>query len=87
MAGFFRPLFLPRQAASSERDIPGKSMWRRNPVVLRAGKLANSFTSFIDAIFTTLLEPAFTKAFYGPGADQRLLACVSRAPPINSPAT
>jgi hypothetical protein len=46
-----------------------------------------SFINFVDAIFTTLLEPLFTNAFDVIGTKQQIIACVAHATPINSLAT
>jgi hypothetical protein len=47
----------------------------------------NLFIIFVDAIFTTLFEPPFTNVFDVMAQTSRFLACISRAPPINSLAT
>ena len=47
----------------------------------------NFFIIFVDAIFTTLFEPLFTKVFDVTDASEMILACAARATPINSLAT
>jgi hypothetical protein len=56
-----------------------------NPDTFAVAK--NLFIIFVDAMFTTLVEPRFTKLFDGLSQTQTSLACDKRASPINSLAT
>jgi hypothetical protein len=47
----------------------------------------NIFIIFVDALFTTLQKPLFTKASGRFAKTQAVLACGVSASPINSPAT
>jgi hypothetical protein len=86
MAGIFPVIFFAAGRVSLRR-LP-----RQEPAAAKTAgpakqRSADFFTIFIDAIFTSLFEPLFTKVFDVIGASQRILACIPRAPPINSPAT
>ena len=45
------------------------------------------FIIFVDAIFTTLIEPLFTSALDVIGAEKQIIACVAQVTSINSLAT
>jgi hypothetical protein len=47
----------------------------------------HSFIIFVDRIFTSFVERAFTSIFDAQRKSPRLLACITGATPINSPAT
>jgi hypothetical protein len=89
MAGDFPGHFLNRTDSRHRPEVRGHHSVSR----IRkwdSGTFAvvkNPFIIFVDAMFTTLMEPRFTKLFDWPSQTQTSLACDTPASPINSLAT